>query len=121
MVTSLLSLLFAQVGVLPRVAGIDLSQIVSILSIYDQQERREARHGSRTEDPGTRGVLSQDRRRKSFCIVERDGRADHTGAEERLSATSVSLRCDPRLHDRSGQPDHRQRTPTPAAAPPKYP
>src|SRR5260370_7390522 len=115
MVTSLLSLLFAQVGVLPRVAGIDLSQIVSILSIYDQQERREARHGSRTEDAGTRGVLPQDRRRKSFCIVERDGRADHSGAEERLSAASVALRCDPPLHNPTAQAHPSQPSPPPAA------
>ena len=51
-----LFLLFAQVVVCP-VPALTLSQIVSMLSIYDQQERREARHGSRTEDAGTRGVL----------------------------------------------------------------
>ena len=60
------------------------------------------------EDAGTRGVLQEDRRRKSFRAVERDRRPDHAGAEERLPAAFVEIRRHPRLHDRSGQADHRQ-------------
>src|SRR6202000_910041 len=59
-------------------------------------------HGSRRENAGTRGVLQEDRRRKSFRAVECAWRPDHAGTQERLPAASVEVRRHPRLHDRSG-------------------
>src|ERR1700681_1261810 len=84
---------------------IDAIHIVSMLSIIRTRTTGGC-HGSRTEDPGARGVLQEDRRRKSLGAVERDGRPDHAGAEKRLTAASMEARRDPRLYDRGRQTDH---------------